>query len=203
MDERARALIFDLDGTIADSMPLHWRAWQALMRRHQFHFSRERLYALGGIPSRHIVEMLSREQGLTLDTQAIAREKETEYLALLEQVKPIPPVLDIAREHYQEIPLAIASGGSRRVIEKVLAHLRVRYLFDAVITHEDLLREAWGENYTDATASLSLYIRYLREKIEEDPSLPRYIMTKWGIGYWFAEAETPDEKPTEGELLGR
>jgi len=56
----------------------------------------------------------------------------------------------------------------------------------AVITHEDLLREAWGENYTDATASLSLYVRYLREKIEADPSSPIYIMTKWGVGYWFA-----------------
>ena len=56
----------------------------------------------------------------------------------------------------------------------------------AVVTHEDLLREAWGENYTDATASLSLYIRYLREKIEEDPGTPTYIKTKWGVGYWFS-----------------
>lgn len=54
-----------------------------------------------------------------------------------------------------------------------------------VLTHADLLREAWGENYTDAIASLSLYVRYLREKIEDDPSKPRYIHTKWGIGYWF------------------
>ncbi len=61
----------------------------------------------------------------------------------------------------------------------------------AVVTHEDLLREAWGENYIDATASLSLYIRYLREKIETDPSNPVYIMTKWGVGYWFAnQADT-------------
>lgn len=73
----------------------------------------------------------------------------------------------------------------------------------AVITHEDLLREAWGENYTDATASLSLYIRYLREKIEEDPSMPRYIMTKWGIGYWFAGVENMKEEPGDSELLGR
>jgi DNA-binding response OmpR family regulator len=57
----------------------------------------------------------------------------------------------------------------------------------SVVTHEELLREAWGEGYTDATASLSLYIRYLREKIEDDPGDPAYILTKWGIGYWFAE----------------
>lgn len=54
-----------------------------------------------------------------------------------------------------------------------------------VLTHAELLREAWGENYTDAIASLSLYIRYLREKLEPDPSHPVYIHTKWGIGYWF------------------
>lgn len=57
----------------------------------------------------------------------------------------------------------------------------------AVVTHEELLREAWGEGYTDATASLSLYIRYLREKIEDNPGDPNYILTKWGIGYWFAD----------------
>lgn len=57
----------------------------------------------------------------------------------------------------------------------------------AVVTHEDLLKEAWGENYTDAVASLSLYVRYLREKVEQDPSNPRYIMTKWGGGYWFSD----------------
>jgi two-component system KDP operon response regulator KdpE len=61
-----------------------------------------------------------------------------------------------------------------------------------VMTHSDLLREAWGENYTDATASLSLYVRYLREKVEEDPSKPRYIHTKWGVGYWFSPPQAVD-----------
>ena len=61
-----------------------------------------------------------------------------------------------------------------------------------VLTHADLLREAWGENYTDAVASLSLYVRYLREKIEDDPSKPRYIHTKWGVGYWFGPQQTVD-----------
>jgi two-component system, OmpR family, response regulator VicR len=54
-----------------------------------------------------------------------------------------------------------------------------------VISHEGLLRDVWGEAYTDATACLSLYIRYLREKLEANPSEPKYIRTKWGIGYWF------------------
>ncbi|HWR67117.1 MAG TPA: response regulator transcription factor [Bellilinea sp.] len=61
-----------------------------------------------------------------------------------------------------------------------------------VLTHAELLEEAWGENYTDAIASLSLYVRYLREKIEKDPSKPEYIHTKWGIGYWFSPPQSID-----------
>lgn len=58
-----------------------------------------------------------------------------------------------------------------------------------VMAHEELLREAWGEAYLDATASLSLYVRYLREKIEDDPGNPKYLMNKWGVGYWFSKGE--------------
>ena len=55
-----------------------------------------------------------------------------------------------------------------------------------VVTHEELLREVWGDGYLDAVPSLSIYIRYLREKLEEEPGEPRYILTKWGVGYWFS-----------------
>jgi two-component system KDP operon response regulator KdpE len=57
------------------------------------------------------------------------------------------------------------------------------------VPHDELLTEVWGPAYLDATACLSLYIRYLREKIEENPSEPQYIRTKWGAGYWFAPAQ--------------
>lgn len=55
-----------------------------------------------------------------------------------------------------------------------------------VLTHEEILRKVWGEGYIDAIPTLSLYVRYLREKIEDDPGRPRYIRNKWGVGYWFA-----------------
>lgn len=136
-----QALIFDFDGTLADTMPLHWQAWQLLMKRHGFQFTSERFYALGGIPSRDIVATLNREQGLNLDTQALAREKEDAYLALLDQVKPIELIVGIARDHQGKMPLAVASGGSRRVIERVLNYLHLRKLFDAVVTNEDVIRQ--------------------------------------------------------------
>jgi len=59
----AQALIFDCDGTLADSMPLHWRAWKEITDRHQIKFPQERFYSLGGVPARDILKLLAQEQG--------------------------------------------------------------------------------------------------------------------------------------------
>jgi two-component system KDP operon response regulator KdpE len=69
-----------------------------------------------------------------------------------------------------------------------------------VIRHTELLQEVWGEAYQDATASLSLYIRYLREKLEDDPAEPRYLRNKWGTGYWFSPAEPAPIRKDTGPL---
>ena len=136
-----RGIIFDCDGTLADTMPLHWRAWQVISRRHGFALNEERFYSLGGVPSRDILKLLSAEQGIALDPLAVAREKEAEYLPLIAQVEPINTVVGTAREHYGRIPLAVASGGTRRVIEQVLEHLGIRQLFQAVVTSEDVVNQ--------------------------------------------------------------
>lgn len=138
---RPRAIIFDCDGTLADTMPLHWRAWQVIAGRHGFSFPEDRFYSLGGVPSRDILKVLSVEQDLPLDPLAVAREKEAEYLPLIAQVEPINTVVGVAREHFGKIPLAVASGGTRRIIEQVLNHLDIRHLFKAVVTSEDVVNQ--------------------------------------------------------------
>jgi two-component system KDP operon response regulator KdpE len=54
-----------------------------------------------------------------------------------------------------------------------------------VVTRTELVTQAWGEEYADAIDSLKLYIHYLRQKIEADPSQPDYILTSRGVGYRF------------------
>lgn len=136
-----QGLIFDCDGTLADTMPLHWRAWQVVAARHRLHLPEDRFYALGGVPSREIVKLLSAEQGLGLDHLAIAREKEAEYLPLIAQVEPINAVVGVAREHFGKLPMAVASGSTHRVLEQVLARLDIRQLFQAVVTSEDVAHQ--------------------------------------------------------------
>lgn len=134
-------IIFDCDGTLADSMPLHWQAWQTITARHRLHLAKDRFYSIGGMPARDILKMLSAEQGVTLDHLAVAREKEAEYLPLIAQVEPINTIVGIARENFGKIPLAVASGGTRKVIELMLEHLEIRHLFQAIVTSEDVIRQ--------------------------------------------------------------
>ena len=136
-----QAIIFDCDGTLADTMPLHWRAWQTIAIRHKFTFTKTRFYSLGGIPSRDILKVLSAEQALPLDPLAVAREKEAEYLSLIAQVEPIHMVVDVARANYGKIPMAVASGGTRRSITTVLDHLGIRSLFQVIVTSEDVVNQ--------------------------------------------------------------
>jgi len=136
-----QGLIFDCDGTLADTMPLHWRAWQIIAARHRLHLPEDRFYALGGVPSREIVKMLSAEQGLGLDHLAVAREKEVEYLPLIAQVEPINAVVGIARANFGKLPMAVASGSTRRVIEQVLERLDIRSLFQVLVTSEDVAHQ--------------------------------------------------------------
>jgi len=136
-----RGIIFDCDGTLADTMPLHWRAWQVVAARHRFHLPEERFYALGGVPSRDILKMLRAEQGLEFDHLAVAMEKEAEYRPLIAQVEPINTVVGVARQNYGRLPMAVASGGTRKIIEQVLEHLGIINLFNAIVTSEDVARQ--------------------------------------------------------------
>jgi beta-phosphoglucomutase family hydrolase len=136
-----KGLIFDCDGTLADTMPLHWRAWHAVTRKYGLRFSEDRFYALGGVPARDIVQLLTREQGLAIDPLAVAQEKEAAYVRFMTQVEPVHAVVDIARRHFGTVPLAVASGGNRAVIEQVLSHLGIRGWFTAIVTSEDVARQ--------------------------------------------------------------
>jgi DNA-binding response OmpR family regulator len=67
-----------------------------------------------------------------------------------------------------------------------------------IVTHEQLLEKAWGPNYIGDKSFVKLYIRYLRQKIEENPHTPKLILTERGVGYYFAQANETEEVGTLG-----
>ena len=133
-----RALIFDCDGTLADSMPLHWRAWDAVCKRNGIELPEERFYKLGGVPSQKILAMLKQEQGLAFDPAEISRQKEEAYLPLMAEVELIEPVVAIAREHVGKLPMAVATGGRAKYIRPLLEGLGISDWFQAIVTSDDV-----------------------------------------------------------------
>ena len=167
-----RGLIFDCDGTLADTMPLHWRAWQAVLQRHPFQFTEEHFYSLGGIPSRDILSLLSSEQDIPIDILSVSREKESEYLPLIAQVEPVNVIVGIARENHGKIPLAVASGGLRRTVEQVLNHLGIRQLFQALVTSEDVHHQKPAPDiFLEAARRLGVPPRFCRAYEDTDLGL--------------------------------
>lgn len=133
-------LIFDCDGTLTDSMPLHYVAWAKALNRYGIDFPEDRFYALGGMPSRQIVSLLACELGIEVDAVQAAHEKELLFTGLLQQLMPIPQVIDVARHFRGKIPMAVASGGYRTIIHQQLCQIGVFDWFQAVVTAEDTTR---------------------------------------------------------------
>jgi beta-phosphoglucomutase family hydrolase len=134
-------LIFDCDGTLADTMPAHYRAWTRMLGRFGIPFPESRFYAMGGMPTEQIIRVLAAEAGVAVtDVQAMVREKEEGFLAHLDAVRPIEPVVRIAAAFRGRLPIAVASGGYRDTVTRTLDRLGLRDWFDALVTAEDTAR---------------------------------------------------------------
>jgi len=135
--ERYAGLIFDCDGTLTDSMPLHYIAWVKALSLYGMEFPEPRFYAMGGIPTAKIIQTLSAEQGISVDIEKVGAVKEDFFLASLTEVGPNEPVCQIARSHYQRLPMAVASGGSRAIVLDQLKSIAMATLFDVIVGAED------------------------------------------------------------------
>jgi beta-phosphoglucomutase-like phosphatase (HAD superfamily) len=133
------AIIFDCDGTLADTMPVHFEAWSATLARYPgLELSEDRFYVLGGWPTRAIADLLKRETGLQFDPAALSREKEADFESRLDHVRPIEPVVKIVREHRGKLPIAVATGGTRMICTSILNHIGLEGWFDAMVCAEDV-----------------------------------------------------------------
>lgn len=135
-----QALIFDCDGTLTDSMPLHFLAWNQTMQRFGIVFTEDRFYELGGIPSDKIIQLLADEAKMALDVAAVTREKEQAFLDNMHLLVEIAGITSIVRENKGKLPMAVASGGFREIVEKQIAHIGLEGWFDTMVTAEDTTR---------------------------------------------------------------
>ncbi len=132
--------IFDLDGTLIDTMPLHYRAWDKAMREAGLPHAldEDHFYALGGIPTRRVAELFGEHYKLKLDPDLVFHAKEAFFAELQKDVRLIEPVVKFARRVHATHPLAIASGGPRLIVDRSLEITGLRVLFRTVVTADDV-----------------------------------------------------------------
>ena len=135
------AVIFDCDGTLVDSMPAHFEAWCEALSIYGAGgiFKEDVFMAMGGRPTRDIVVEINSEYDLRLDPATIAMAKREAFLKRIHSITLIDEVADFARSLRGKVPMAIASGGSRMVVEKTLRVVGVSDWFDEVVTADDVI----------------------------------------------------------------
>jgi HAD superfamily hydrolase (TIGR01509 family) len=135
-----RAYLFDCDGTIVDSMPLHYIAWKQALSECGGTFDEELFYLWGGKPAPEIIADLNRIQGLHMPVESVAERKENLYYSLLPQLKPVPEVLEHINAQFGHIPFAVVSGSNRESIAKSLTTVGLLDRFPVIVGHEDYTR---------------------------------------------------------------
>ncbi|MDR0842760.1 MAG: HAD family phosphatase, partial [Acidobacteriota bacterium] len=134
--------IFDCDGTLADTMPLHYRAWVQAFKDYQtvFDLTEDKFYSMGGIATSRIVAVLNEEYGTDYDYKAISEHKEKLFMATLPGVRPIQPVCDFARHAVAlGFPVSVASGGFPEVVNETLRLIGMADIFKGRVVTPDMV----------------------------------------------------------------
>ena len=135
-----RAYLFDCDGTIADSMPLHYIAWKSALGEWNCEFDETLFYQWGGKPPVEIVTELNRMHGLAMPAEQVAARKENLYFELLPRLEPVAEVLEHIEAMHRQIPFAVVSGSTRESVVNSLTAIGLIDKFDLIVGSEDYAR---------------------------------------------------------------
>ncbi len=167
-----RAIIFDCDGTLADTMPSHYEAWMTILARYELTMSEDRFYELGGWPTRKVAELLAREAGREVDLAQLSEEKEAMFEQCVHLVQPIRPVLEVVHAHRGRIPIAVATGAVRRICERILRQIELHDTFDAIVSADDVNRhKPQPDIFLEAARLLGVAPAHCRVYEDTDPGI--------------------------------
>lgn len=138
VDPGARALIFDLDGTLANSLPVHMECWDVVCSQFDYHFSRDVMLEMTGMPTIKFAEYVKEQSGCHFTPQEIAGMKQAEFFKRVEQITLFDPIFALVMKYHGKLPMSIGTGGSRKSVELMLDWLQIRDYFDFIVTANDV-----------------------------------------------------------------
>jgi beta-phosphoglucomutase family hydrolase len=133
-----QGLVFDCDGTIADTMPLHFKAWNEALGTYGHAFPEALFYEFAGIPTGRIFELLNERHGWAVPVGEATELKERLFEKYIPEIRPIEPVVRYIEEFAGRLPMAVATGGYRHICLRTLDALNLTHHFKAIITADDV-----------------------------------------------------------------
>jgi beta-phosphoglucomutase family hydrolase len=139
INPKAKALIFDLDGTLADTMPVHFIAYKNILTEYGIEFTPTLFDTLAGIPAVGTIRKLNEIFGTNMDPEKVGYYKEQEYEKMMYKMKPITPVIDLVKKYHGKLPMSVGTGGYKRLAWKSLEILGLDSYFDILVSNEDVV----------------------------------------------------------------
>lgn len=133
-----KALIFDLDGTLSDSLPVHLATWNIVAKKYGFVFDPQILVEMTGRPTIEFAKKVVEQYGLSADPNEIMLLKQTSFWDLAHLLEPIDKVVSIVKEYYGRLPMSVGTGAGRKSTQVQLETLGLLKYFDAIVTAEDV-----------------------------------------------------------------
>lgn len=138
---QAEALIFDLDGTLSDSLPVHIATWHKVCAHYNCTFNEKIIEEMTGMPTISFAERIIAENKLEgADANEMVKMKQETFWDHAYLLKEHKPVVDLMKKYYGQIPLAVGTGASRRSAEVQLEKLGLTRYFDAIVTADDVVK---------------------------------------------------------------
>jgi beta-phosphoglucomutase family hydrolase len=138
VNPKAKALIFDLDGTLADTMPVHFWAYKNILADYGIDFTPELFGTLAGVPAVGTIQKLNEQFGTQMDPEKIGHFKEAEYEKIMHKMKPVEPVVELVKKYHGKLPMAVGTGGYKRLAWKSLEILGLDSYFNILVSSEDV-----------------------------------------------------------------
>lgn len=136
----ARALIFDLDGTLSNSLPVHMATWNKVGEIYEFKFDPQIMLEMTGRATIEFARRVVEQYGLSADPQEIVTLKQQSFWDMSELLEPVNEIVSIVKKYYGELPLAVGTGASRKSTEVQLKELEIEDYFDVIVTADDVIR---------------------------------------------------------------